>query len=115
VEAVEVVAVHHLHHLTHHQALLLQLQEEVAMQLIQVKKLSLPGFLRGVKRKMKKQLHPVVEVEVEVEDLLLHLHLRKKRRRISFKLQIRGKPLLQLLITLNHKVQWQILNSNQGS
>ena len=95
-----------VHHLTHLQVLG---QEEVAIQLIQVKKLSLPG---NPKRKMNQGKLDLVAAEVQNPPPLLQ---RKKRRRISFKLQIRRKILLQLLIMLSHKLLWQITNSNQGS
>ena len=96
-----------VHHLTHLQVLG---REEVAIQLIQVKKLSLPGF---PKRKMNQgQLEVVVVAEVQNPP---PLPLRKKRRRISFKLLIKRKILLQLLIMRSHKLLWQIPNSNQGT
>ena len=96
-----------VHHLAHLQVLG---REEVAIQLIQVKKLSLPGF---PKRKMNQGQMEVVEVaEVQNPPPLLP---RKKRRRISFKLLIKRKILLQLLIMLSHKLLWQIPNSNQGT
>jgi hypothetical protein len=105
------VVVHHLH-LTHHQQQQAQLREEAAIQLIQVKKLRIPGYLLGAKRRMNH--HPLPELVAVVEKVALLL-LRKKRRRISFKLLSRRNLLPQLLITLNHKLQWLINNSNLGT
>jgi hypothetical protein len=105
------VVAHHLH-LTHHQQQQVLLrQEEVAIQLIQVKKLRIPGYLRGAKRKM---IHRK-PLKVVVVEGLIHLLQRKKRKKISFRLLSRRNLLPQLSITLNHKLQWLINNSNPGT